>query len=104
MPPDRPNLPVPDELAHVRDEIRSLTAREEELRRLLLSNPDLREGASFLAEIKTTQQRRCDLKEMRAHHPDIVEQFTHAIELTRIELTGITEDGELVSRRKLRTV
>jgi biotin-(acetyl-CoA carboxylase) ligase len=102
MPPDRPNIPVPDELADVRDKIRSLTEREEELRRLLLNNPDLREGAAWLAEIKTTQQSRTDLKELRAHHPDIAEQFTHPTPITRVVLTGISEDGELISARRMR--
>jgi predicted phage-related endonuclease len=100
---DRPNIPVPDELAQVRDQIRSLTEREEELRRLLLNNPDLREGAAWLAEIKTTQQSRTDIKELRAHHPDIVEQFTHPTPITRVVLSGITSDGEIVSARKLRS-
>ena len=100
---DRPNIPVPDELAQVRDQIRDLTAREEELRRLLLTNPDLREGAAYLAEIKTTQQGRLDQKELRACHPDLVAQFVHQVDVTRVVLTGITEDGELVSARKLRS-
>lgn len=97
---DRANIPVPDELAAVRDQIKALEERETELRRLLFANPDLREGAAFLAEIKTTQQRRTDLKEMRAAHPDIVAEFTHPVELTRIELSEISEDGELTRRQR----
>lgn len=96
------NIPVPDELAEVRDEIRRLEARETELRALLLANPDLREGASWLAEIKTSPQQRTDLKELRAGHPDIVEQYTHTADVTRVELSVITEDGVIVSARKFR--
>ena len=47
------NIPVPDELAAVRAEIKALQSQENELRRLLIDNPDMREGAGWLAEIKT---------------------------------------------------
>jgi len=99
-----PNTPVPDELAAVREQIKALETREGELRRLLLTNPDLREGASYLADIQTTQVTRTDLKEMRANYPDIVEQFTMPVEVTRVVLLGVTEDGEVVSARKLRSM
>lgn len=98
------NLPVPDELAQVRERIKSLQTREGELRALLLANPDIREGASWLAEIRLTKQDRIDLKELRACHPDIVEQFTFPVEITSVVLSGITEDGELVSGRRMREI
>lgn len=98
-----PNTPVPDELAAVRDEIRRLETREAELRQILLSDPDVRTGASWLAEIKIVQQQKTDWKELRANYGNIVEQFTFPVEVTRVVLTGITEDGELVSARKLRS-
>jgi hypothetical protein len=103
MPSDRPNIPVPDELADVRDKIKALEEREVELRRLLLTNPDLREGAAWLAEIKTTQQGRLDQKELRANYPDLIAQFTHQVDVTRVVLSGITSDGEIISARKQRT-
>jgi len=99
-----PNVPVPDELAAVRDEIRRLETREEELRKLLLNNPDLREGASYLAEIKTVETTRLDVKELRANHADILDQYTFQVPVTRVVLSGITDDGELVSARKLRSI
>ncbi len=98
----RPNTPVPDELAAVREQIKALELREEELRRLLIVNPELRTGAAWLAEIRTTPQQRTDLKEMRANHPEIVDEFTYATDVTRVVLSGISEDGEIVSARRMR--
>ena len=97
-------LPVPDELAAVREQIKALESREGELRRLLLTNPDLREGASYLADIQTTQVTRTDLKELRANYPDIIAEYTFPVEITRVVLLGVTEDGEVVSARKLRSI
>lgn len=103
-PTDTPrNVPVPDELAQVRDEMKRLEIREAELRRLLITNPDLREGAAWLAEVKEMTRETTDLKEMRHDHPDIVEQYTHALKHTRVVLSGITEDGEIVSARAMRS-
>jgi hypothetical protein len=97
---DRPNVPVPDELAAVRADLKRLTTREAELRQILLSDPDTRTGADYLVEIKTVKQDRTDLKELRACHPSIVEQFTFPVEVTRIELRGINDDGEITSLRR----
>jgi hypothetical protein len=98
-----PNTPVPDELAAVREQIKALETREAELRALLLANPDVREGANWLAEIKTVTQNRTDLKELRACHPGLVDEFTSPVEITRIVLSGIDADtGEIVSARQFR--
>ena len=43
---DRPNLPLPDELAQVRADIKRLEEREAAIRGILLSDPDTRTGAS----------------------------------------------------------
>lgn len=99
---ERPNIPVPDELADVRARIKELEAREIGLRTLLIAEPELRTGANYLAEIKTSRQTRTDLKEMRKCHPEIVEQFTFPIDVARVVLSGITEDGEIVNARRLR--
>ena len=96
------NVPVPDELAAVREQIKALETHEAELRRLLIANPDIRQGAGWLAEVKVSKVERCDLKELRANHPDIAEQYTFALDVTRVVLSGITEDGEIVSARQLR--
>ena len=99
-PTDAPrNIPVPDELAAVREQIKTLETHEAELRRLLITNPDLREGAAWLAEIKTVSVERTDLKELRANHADLVAEYTFPTEVTRVVLSGITEDGEIVPAR-----
>lgn len=100
---DRPNTPVPDELAAVRAELKRLEAREVELRNLLIAHPDIRTGASWLAEVQVTQRQTTDIKEMRACHPALVEEFTFPVSTTRVVLMGISEDGEIVSARKLRS-
>jgi hypothetical protein len=97
------NIPVPDELAATREQIKALETREAELRRLLITNPDLREGAAWLAEVKVSKVERCDLKELKANHPDIAEQYTFALDVTRVVLSGITEDGEIVPARAMRS-
>lgn len=102
MTADLPNTPVPDELAAVRAQMKALETREAELRQVLLSDPTARTGAAWIAEIKTVTTQRTDIKELRANHPDIVEQFTFPTEITRVVLSGITEDGELIPARQMR--
>jgi hypothetical protein len=99
---DRPNRPVPDELADVREHITRLQARERDLRELLLAHPDLRTGGRWLAEVKQEQVTRTDLKELRANYPDLVSEFTFKVPVTRIELSAISEDGELIPARVAR--
>jgi len=100
---DRRNIPVPDELAHVRAEIQRLEDRERELRRLLLTNADLRTGADWIAEVQVVQRDTLDLKELRACHPELLAEFTHSLPVERVVLSGVTEDGEIVSARKMRS-
>ena len=96
------NIPVPDALNAVRAKIKALRTQESELRRLLIDNPDLREGAGWLAEIKTVTTQRVDIRELRDCNPDLVAEFTFPEQSTHVELTAITEDGELVSARRMR--
>jgi hypothetical protein len=96
----RPNIPVPDELADTRAKIKALEQREAELKQILLANPDVREGANWLAEIQTVTQQRTDLEELRAVHPNLVAEYTFPVKVTSIVLSGISEDGEIVSARK----
>ena len=104
MPTDAPrNIPVPDQLDAVRAEIKALRSQENELRRLLIDNPDLREGAGWLAEIKTVTTQRVDIVELRNCNPDLVAAFTFPEQSTRVELSAITEDGEIVSARAMRS-
>ena len=100
--PDLPNVPVPDELAQVRADIKRLEERESELRRLLLKHEDLRSGNAWIAEIRVTTQQRTDIKELRASHPDLVAEYTFPVQIERIELSGLTDDGEIISARKMR--
>lgn len=99
---DRPNVPVPDELHAVREQIRTLEARESELKRLILINEDCRSGNEWLAEIRVTTQQRPDIKELRAAYPEAVAEHTHPVEITSVVLLGLTDDGEIVSARKMR--
>jgi len=99
-----PNTPVPDELAEVRAEIKRLAERENALKAILLNDPDTRTGASWIAEIKTVQTTRFDVKELKAGHPDLAAEYTFSVPVTRIELLGVTDDGEVVSARKLRSM
>jgi hypothetical protein len=98
------NLPPPDELADVRARIKALEQRELELKQTLLNDPDTRTGASWIAEIKTVQTTRFDVKELKAGHPDLAAEYTFSVPVTRIELLGVTDDGELVSARKFRSI
>jgi hypothetical protein len=98
MPTDQ--LPPADELFDVRDKIRNFKQREAELRALMLSDPSARTGNLYAAEIKDIATARLDIKEMKANHPSIVEQFTHTVFDKRVELRGINEDGELTSLRR----
>jgi hypothetical protein len=98
---DRPNTPVPDELAAVRADLKRLTTREAELKQILLSDPDTRTGAEWIAEIKTVMQTRTDLKELRAMHPALVDEYTFPTEVTRVELSVVDADtGEILSPQR----
>jgi hypothetical protein len=97
------NLPVPDQLAATRAEIKRLEMLEVELRNALIANPDIREGAAWLAEVKEMSRETTDLKELRHDHPTIVEQYTHTLKHIRVVLSGIDADtGEIVSARQMR--
>lgn len=100
----RPNVPVPDELYAVRQEIKRLESREGELRRLIIDNPDIREGASYLAKLQVTKRPQPDWEAIRQFHPEvttIIAEYTYQREIVSVVLDGITEDGEIVSTRKL---
>lgn len=97
------NIPVPDALAAVRAEIKALEQRESELKQLLLANPDIREGAAWLAEIVVINTTFTDLKELRNMNPDLCAEYTFPKQVTRVVLSGISEDGELVSARRMRS-
>jgi hypothetical protein len=94
------NLPPADELFAVRDQIKQLTGRERDLRSLMLSDPSARTGNRYLVEIRDVQTTRTDLKELKAAHPDLVAEYTFKVTEQRVELRGISEDGEITSLRR----
>ena len=98
MPTDQ--LPPADELFEVRAAIKQLTSRERELKATVIADPSARTGNHYAVDVKDVATARLDIKEMKANHPSIVEQFTHTVFDKRVELRGINEDGELVSLRR----
>jgi hypothetical protein len=98
------NIPVPDELADVRARVKALEQREAELKAILLTDPSARTGAAWIAEIKEIETNRVDIKELRAMHKDLVGEYTFPQKVTRIELSGISEDGEIISARQMRNI
>ena len=98
MPSDQ--LPPADELFDVRDKIKQLTSRERELKAIVIADPSTRTGNHYAVDVKDVATARLDIKEMKANHPSIVEQFTHTVFDKRVELRGINEDGELTSLRR----
>ena len=97
-----PNIPVPDELAAVRAQIKTLETREGQLKQILITDPSARTGASWIAEILTVNTTYTDLKELRAMYPDLCAEYTFPKQVTRVVLSGISDDGEVISGRKMR--
>jgi predicted phage-related endonuclease len=93
-------LPPADELFDVRDKIKQLASRERELKAIVIADPSTRTGNHYAVDVKDVATARLDIKEMKANHPSIVEQFTHTVFDKRVELRGISDDGELVSLRR----
>ena len=96
------NLPLPDQLADVRQRIKALEEQEAALKGQLLAHPELRTGASWAVEVKEIETTRVDLKELRAMHEDLVAEYTFPQKTVRLELFGISGDGELIPSRKYR--
>jgi hypothetical protein len=93
-------LPPADELFATREQIKALTDRERVLRALMLTDPSARTGNHYLAEVRDVQTTRTDLAEMKKCHPDLVAEFTFPLKQERVELRGISDDGEIVSLRR----
>jgi hypothetical protein len=88
-------LPPADELAAVRSQLKTLGDREGELRSLLLTDPSARTGNAYIVEICEVESRRTDIKELRAMHPDLVDEYTFPTKTQRVELRAVSEDGEI---------
>jgi hypothetical protein len=54
-----------DELADTRAQIRALERRETELRRIIIGNPDQRDGEEFKASVGERPCERADLKALK---------------------------------------
>jgi hypothetical protein len=93
-------LPPADELYQVRQQIRELTERERELKSIILQDPSARTGNAYAATIKEVTANRVDIKELRAAYPTEVAEHTHPVTDTRVELSAISEDGELTPIRR----
>lgn len=98
------NLPLPDQLADVRAQLKALETRELELKNRLIADPNLRTGTAWIAEVKEQTRETLDVKELRAMHADLVDEYTHTIKHLRVVLMGVTEDGEVVSARAMRNI
>ena len=96
------NTPLPDQLAEVRAQLKTLQEKEAALKGQLIAHPELRTGASWIVEVRTVQQTQTDWKELRAAHPTIVEEYTFPREITRVELAGVDEHGEIIPARRFR--
>ena len=77
------NLPPADELFDVREQLKALTSRERDLRSLMLSDPSARTGNRYAVEIRDVQTTRTDIKELRAMHPTLVEEYTFKLTAAR---------------------
>jgi hypothetical protein len=93
-------LPPADELQAVRAQLKTLGEREAALKALMIHDPSARSGNAYVVEICEVETRRCDLKELRAAYPAEVEEHTYPIKTLRVELRGVSEDGEIVSLRR----
>jgi hypothetical protein len=85
--------PPADQLAAIRQQLRSLTEQEAALKALVINDPAARTGNHFCVDVVTVTSNRTDIVELRAAYPDIVAEHTHAITTTRVELRGVDEDG-----------
>lgn len=94
--------PPADELADVRQQIKELEDREAALRSVILTDPETRTGNRFVAEVKDVATSRTDWAELRAAYPDLVDEYTYSVTVSRVVLSAITEDGEIVPARRRR--
>jgi hypothetical protein len=94
-------LPPADRLAEVRQQLRSLTEQEAALKALVINDPSARTGNQFCVDVVEVASNRTDIKELRACHPDLVAEFTFKVKTTRVELRGISEDGEVIRNKRV---
>ena len=95
------NIPVPDQFAAC-EQIKALR-RMSGVKEALIANPDIRVGANWLAEVKGVETNRVDIKELRAMHKDLVEEYTFPRRPCALCCRGSCRDGEIVSARSMRS-
>lgn len=89
-------IPPADRLAEVRATLKMLGEEEAALKQLMHSDPSARTGNRYCVDLIEVTTQRCDIKELRAAYPAEVEEHTHPVTTTRVELRGLTDDGEIV--------
>lgn len=87
------NRKPPDELADVRERIKELKGREDELRDLLLSGEVDLVGDDYAARISTVTQQRVDSKKIRREFGEqFLEPFMVAVEITTVNVDRMKGD------------
>lgn len=95
-------LPPADELFAVREKIKALELRETELRNLMLSDPAAHTGNRYVVVIKKITQQKTDWIEIKKMHPELVAGYTWPVTQERVELRGISEDGEILPLKRVK--
>jgi hypothetical protein len=76
-----------DQLAEVRQEIRRLQVREEELRAWLLEHPEAHQGQDFQVELGTQHRQKVNLRALAdAIGASVLERFTRCSTVTLVKL------------------
>jgi hypothetical protein len=77
-----------DQLAEVREQIRELQAKEDGLRKMLLSGGDL-VGDDYAASIQTQSHSRLDTVKARRHFGDLLAPFMLKREVVQVKLRRV---------------
>lgn len=93
-------IPPADELAEVRATLKTLGEREAALKALMHADPSARTGNRYCVDLVEVTTQRCDIKELRAAYPAEVEEHTHPVTTTRVELRAVDEDGVVTRIKK----
>jgi len=81
--------PVPDELARVRAQIARLREREQQLRRVLITDPETRIGGEYVARVVKQDMRHIPLVELREADPDLFMRLVKHRTVVQIRLSRI---------------
>lgn len=64
-------IPIPDQLMRIRQQLAALKAEEEALRNILLSDPSTRIGSDYIAAVKEVVSYRVRGKELEQENPEL---------------------------------